>query len=323
MLKNKSLNDLLIPVKSELSQTVNSLYSILSSDSEELNGIVSYTIESGGKHLRPALSLLASKLFIDTIEEKYIRLAQVTEIIHTASLLHDDVIDRSDLRRGNKTVSALWSNKFSVIAGDYFLAKASFLLGSLDNLELVKIFSEVLQGLCLGEVQQSELAYNPNISWDDYILKSKRKTAILFSCACFGPAIISGAPSRQIEALKDFGLNFGLAFQIIDDLLNFYTDDQVGKPSCQDLREGTITAPVIYAIEEFPEIKKCIETEFEEEETVLKVVELVKSSQGIVKTKQLAESYVNKAINSLDIFEDSEIKTHLIELAYYVIQREF
>lgn len=323
MYKQKSLNDFFSPVKAELELTINTLYKSLKSDNDLLNEVVSYTISTGGKHIRPGLSLLSSKLFLEELKDNNITIAQITEIIHTASLLHDDVIDDASLRRGHKTINAIWGNKLSVISGDFLLSRASALLASLNNLYIVDIFSNSIQELCLGEIQQSVLIFNTDITWDEYILKSTRKTARLFSLAMLSAAIISDATKEQAKAVEDFGLYFGLAFQIIDDILNFYTQDQVGKPSCQDLSSGIITAPVIYAMKEHPVLIELINTKFKKENDFYEAVNLIKTSSGIIKSKKLARSYVNMAKDSLKTIKNSDVKDSLIQIAEYVIDREF
>lgn len=323
MLHSKSLADLFQPIKPDLDIAIKSLHQDLYSDSPLINKIISYVLSTGGKHIRPALCLLTSKLFLTRLENKHITLAQITEIIHTATLIHDDIVDDADLRRSNKTVKALWDNKVAVISGDYLLARASTLLSTLESVLLIEIFARALEEICLGEIQQTNLLFDTNIDWEEYILKSKRKTAVLFAASMQGSAIISDISSAQVEAVKEYGMNYGLAFQIADDILNFYEEDQVGKPSCDDLRNGIITAPTIYAIEEFPELASYINNRFEEEKDFNKAVEIIKNSSGVRKSKKIAQFYVDKAIEALDIFPDSATKNTLISLAEYVTEREF
>ena len=323
MLYSKSLTDLFDPIKTELELAINTLEQTLNSDNALVNRIISYVLSTGGKHIRPAISLLCSKLFSETLEEKHLTLAQVVEIIHTASLIHDDVIDNADIRRNHKTVRALWGNKVSVISGDYLLAIASNLIASLENNDVILIWAKSLEEICNGEIQQTNLMYDTSITLDEYILKSTRKTALLFASAAKCSAIISEAHPDEVEALENYGTNYGLAFQIIDDILNFHTTDQVGKPSCDDLRSGIITAPVIYAIEEFPELVSIIDTHFEKEEDFQRALDIVKSSSGFGKAMNLAEYYANKAVKSLDIFYSSPSKTSLIHLAGHVTKRRF
>jgi all-trans-nonaprenyl-diphosphate synthase len=323
MYKQKTLDDLFSPIETELNTTIQNLQTNLSSDNQALNQIINYAFATGGKHIRPAISLLSSKLFQQELTDRNFTIAQIAEIIHTATLLHDDVIDNARLRRGKDTINAVWGNKISVISGDFLLARASAMLASLNNIHIIEVFSNTLEEICKGEIQQSDLIFKTTISWDEYILKTNRKTAKLFSSAAQGGALICNAPVQQAAALRDYGTYFGLAFQIVDDILNFYTQDQVGKPSCLDLKSGIITAPVIYAMEENTQLIHLIQKQFEDEADLVLAVDLIKNSAGIEKSKDLAHSYINRAIKALDIFEETEVKASLIALAEYVIERKF
>ena len=323
MLYSKSLTDLLDPVKTELEISINGLSKSLHTDNVLINKVISYVFSTGGKRIRPALTLLASKLFDDKLNNSNIIVSQAIEIIHTASLVHDDVIDNADLRRGKATVKSLWDNKIAVVSGDFLLAKASYLISTINNTELVSVFAKVLEEMCNGEIQQTNLSFNTNITMDEYLLKSKRKTAMLFSAATEGAAIVSNASAKQRQALMDFGVNYGLAFQIVDDILNFYTEDQVGKPSGDDLQSGIITAPTIYALEEQPDLGSIINTRFEKTEDFETALNIIKNSYGFDKAKELAMFHVDNAIKSLDVFPKSNIKSTLIQLAEYVTQRNF
>lgn len=323
MLHSKTLTDLFDPVKTELKLTLESLYQNLSSDNALINRIISYVLSTGGKNIRPAISLLCSRLLTEKLDSRHFTVAQTVEIIHTATLLHDDVIDDALLRRGNKTVRAIWDNKISVITGDYLLARASGLISTLENVEIVGIFATVLEEICKGEIQQTNLMFDTTINLSEYSLKSTRKTAMLFSAATQGSAIICGADKKVTRALRDYGLNYGLAFQVVDDILNFSTTDQVGKPTCDDLRNGILTAPVIYAIEEYPELAAVIDKRFEDDSNLEKAIEIINNSSGIEKSKSLAELHVEHAIKTLEVFDPSDVKNSLSQLAEYVIQRKY
>jgi all-trans-nonaprenyl-diphosphate synthase len=246
-------------------------------------------------------------LFYENIPEANIKIAEISEIIHTATLLHDDVIDNSCMRRGKETVNAIHGNRVSVLCGDYLLSKASQLLASLKNIEIVEIFSRVLEDICLGELQQTSLLFDTSIDMDTYILKSQRKTAILFSSAMEAAAIISEANESEVQALKDYGLYYGLAFQIVDDILNFATEQQVGKSVCDDLKNGILTAPVIYAMNMDPDLEALINTHFEDNNDFEKAVDIIVNSGSIYQTKQLANTYVQKAIDSLKVFNSNNV----------------
>lgn len=323
MLYSKTLTDILEPVKTDLDIVIERIKKNLSSDNELIDDIIAYVFSTGGKHIRPALGILCSRLYTDKLENDHYTVAQIAEIIHTASLIHDDVIDNSNIRRNKETVNSHWGNKEAVISGDYLLARASKIISNLNQINIVVLYANVLEELCKGEIMQNALLYNPEISWELYILKSKRKTALLFESVMEGAAIISDSDEQQKEAVKAYGLNLGLAFQVYDDVLNFRTTDEMGKPSCDDLKNGIITAPVLYAIEETPELKSLISTLNDNTDAFKKANRIIQESSGIIKAKKLARQYSEKAINSLNSFKQSSTKDSLIQLAEYVTQRRF
>lgn len=323
MLYSKTLTDILEPVKADLNVVIERIKANLNSDNDLINDIIDYVFSTGGKHIRPALGILCSRLYCERLTEDHYTVAQIAEIIHTASLIHDDVIDNSCLRRSKETVNSRWGNKEAVITGDYLLARASKIIASLNRQNIVILYANVLEELCKGEVMQNSLLYNPDISWNKYTLKSKRKTALLFESVMEGAAIISESSQQQMDAVKSYGLNLGLAFQIYDDVLNFHTTDEMGKPSCDDLQNGIITAPVLFAIEETPSLKELISGRYSTLNAFEQAIDLIKASNGLAKSEKLARQYSREAIKSLNIFPDSVTKDSLIQLAEYVTQRRF
>jgi len=265
-LEKKSTPDFLTPIENELNILEVNLTNKLSEEGKLLSDIIKHIFSAGGKRLRPALCFLIAKGTGEIKDKHYIQ-AELTELIHTASLIHDDIIDSANFRRGKETISNLWNNKVSVIAGDFLFAQASVRLGEVENNEIVKIYAKVLSDLCDGEIEQFTYKFNTTISWDYYIQKSTTKTASLFSGACKGAAIINNQSPEVIKKANDFGLNLGIAFQIVDDILDFTSSSKdLGKDVCSDLKQGLVTAPTLYALieknEKSNKLKTLIESRF-------------------------------------------------------------
>jgi all-trans-nonaprenyl-diphosphate synthase len=315
------------PINTELLLVQNNLINKLSKQSKLLSEIIRYIFESGGKRVRPALSLLFAKATGD-LNEKHIILAELTELIHTASLVHDDIIDEASLRRGKETINNLWNDKISVITGDFLFAEASIRLGQLENTEIVKIYAQVLSDLCAGEIDQYAMRFNTEISWDYYIQKSYSKTASLFSAACKSAAILNNQSPEIITKSENYGKYLGIAFQIIDDTLDFTkSTKEAGKKVGSDLKQGIVTAPVIFALESKDErakqIKSLIESRFnnKSEEDFEKAIRLIFELGGCDRAKELANDYLNKAKESLDFVTDKELKENLFEIANYIASK--
>lgn len=325
---SKKPDAILKPVESELVALELDLKGSLFCGNILLDSIISYFFQSGGKRLRPAMVLLLGKALNDgVVSPEVFKLALAVEMVHTASVIHDDVIDDAEIRRGVLAINKKWDAKTAVIAGDYILSGALANLASI-GLPAVQMFSNTLNELCIGEITQKTQSYSV-ISIDEYLKKSERKTARLFSAGAECAAILTaGANDTIISSAREYALNFGIAFQIVDDILNFTGKDlKTGKPAGNDLKNGVITAPVIFAIEEESangksELENLIKTKFKRENDLKKALKLVINSQGIEKARLLAENYTQKAINCLLVFSDSEYKRALIDLATYSTERK-
>lgn len=318
-----------------LNSVKDSLKAIIPPQSAVLAETVEYSLLSGGKYLRPVVTLLcaqASQNQTPVQVQQAVEASAVAEMIHVATLLHDDVIDGSELRRGRKTVRAQWGNKISILSGDYLLAQASVKLAKLGNPRLVSIFAHVLADLCDGEVEQMNSSYHLDSSWDSYYRKTMCKTASLFSAGCESAGVINGLPEEQIQALKSYGHHFGIAFQVADDLLDYTaTEAEMGKPVLDDLRNGLLTAPILLALESEKlsgqaqaELKQLTTQLFEapsDETLIQKIQQYLTQSEAVSGTQQLADQYVAKAKQSLDFLPDSPAKTALINLAEFIPQR--
>lgn len=324
--KTNQWPDLFNTIENELLLVEENLSVNLSVKSKLLQEIVSYIFKAGGKRIRPALCLLIAKSN-GKILDKHITLAELTELIHTASLIHDDIIDSAKLRRGKETINSLWNDKISVITGDFLFAEASIRLGEIENTEIVKIYAKVLSDLCDGEIEQYAKKFNTNVSWEYYLQKTTTKTASLFSAACKSAVLLNTNDKKIIYESNNLGRNLGIAFQIIDDILDFTSNTiEIGKEAGSDLKQGIITAPTLFAInssdERAAQIRKLIENRFNENETDFdKVIRLIFELGGCKKAKQLAMDYINKAKENLSFVKDPELKTNFIKIADYIVGR--
>ena len=318
------------PVSLELSVLNKKLVENLSCSSTVLNSITEYIIEAGGKRLRPAVTFLIAKaLNKGFLPSDHFQVGIALEMIHTATLIHDDVIDKAETRRGNKSLHKIWNDKIAIAAGDYLLAKALARLASINNNLVVDLFARIMGEICEGEIEQDTQNYN-FINLDQYIEKSARKTAKLFVAGAESSAILtSGVDNLCVKAAREYALNFGIAFQIVDDILNFTSNpDELGKPVGIDLQNGILTAPVIYALEEYEEkqdfsLKNLIQSEFETESDFNLALDLVLNSGGIEKSKQMAVSYADIAKASLGAFNDSPYKESLLDLVTFILERKY
>ncbi|HSA06511.1 MAG TPA: polyprenyl synthetase family protein [Candidatus Gastranaerophilales bacterium] len=323
------LDRILKPIEKDLLLLENNLRENMFSGNSELDKMVAYFFKSGGKRLRPAIIILYSRaLNRGYLADENFRIAEAVEMIHTASLVHDDVIDEAETRRGFQTINKKWGSKLAVITGDYILSRALSKLTSVGILA-VEIFSQTLNALCIGEIMQKNQSFKV-ISMEEYINKSERKTAKLFmagmECAA---SIMPETNNLVINIARGYSYNFGIAFQIMDDILNFTGDSKkLGKPAGNDLKHGIITAPVIFAVEEYDKtgdstLKNLILAGLKTEKDFKKAVKLVIDSNGIQKAQVLAQDYSSKAVNCLANLKDSVYKQSLIDLANYSTNRKY
>ena len=289
-----------------------------------------HILKAGGKRLRPILTLLAAKLCGYTNGSRHIQMAASVEFIHTATLLHDDVVDESSLRRGEPTANALWSNSASVLVGDFLLAKAFQMMVGDGSLPALKLLSDTSATLSEGEVLQLTAARDLATSRDLYFRIIHAKTASLFATAAEIGAIVSGAPQNSCAALKTYGTALGLAFQIVDDALDYSAKTaQLGKQTGDDFREGKITLPIILAYEKSTDEEKQFwqkaleDSANADEKNLQKALSLITKYNAIEASLNEAGTQAQKAIEALASFPESELKTALVTLAKFTVQREF
>lgn len=303
----------------------------LHSDNPLLNDALDYIHTQRGKQFRPILVLLSAGI-CKGITEKTIKTAASMELMHTASLLHDDVVDNSPTRRGHKAVHEQWSNKIAILVGDYMLARAMGLLSATHSNSILSITSEMTTALTSGEILQLHADQSMWISEEQYLRIIEHKTARLFSACSESGAASSGATTRQQTALRQFGTYLGICFQLRDDIFDFSDIEDIGKPTMNDIRDGKATLPIIKSLQrankdEVAHIKEIAETlasksaninVFEAEQEIRS---FVLRYDGIRYANQLMEKYRNKAIEALKIFPDNVYKSSLITLLNYAINR--
>ncbi len=307
-------------------QAINQLiYKQLESDVALINQLGFYIINGGGKRLRPLLSVLAARA-VNYQGEDHLKLAAIIEFIHTASLLHDDVVDESTLRRGRETANALFGNSASVLVGDFLYTRSFQMMTELDSMRVLRVLADTTNVLAEGEVLQLMNCKDPDTTEESYMRVIYCKTAKLFEAATLLAAVLAGATPEQETALGDYGKYLGTAFQLTDDLLDYTADsEELGKNIGDDLAEGKPTLPLIYAIahgsdEEKQLIRQAIE-QGDGTQAIEQIVAALHHCGALTYTQQKAVEESDKAIAALSILPDSEFKTALISLAKIAVDR--
>ena len=278
--------------------------------------ILAYLNDRGGKKLRPLLVIMSSSLF-GSIPSQAILVAGAAELIHTAALLHDDVVDEANIRRNGPTVNHLWGDKAAVLVGDYLLAEALRLLLDTD-LRMIGIMAEVVADMCTGELDQLCNRFNPNQALAAYLKRVEQKTARFFSACCRAGALLGGASSSQAEALAFYGLNIGMAFQLIDDLLDLQGEARLlGKAIRQDLAAGVLTLPVLYLLDD-PHWGSLVQDNLREPNLL---VDWAKQSGAIDRSWNTARGYARSALNSLDLLPGKDHR-HLQAISQFILCRQ-
>nr|YP_009396823.1 prenyl transferase [Ophidocladus simpliciusculus]ARW66009.1 prenyl transferase [Ophidocladus simpliciusculus] len=317
-------NKLFPSVNKELKQLNQNLHKMIIAEHPILYAAAEKLLNTGGKRIRPALVLLVGNITTkkQKISAEQKRLAEITEVIHNASLVHDDVIDDCETRRGVETVHSIFNNKVAILTGDFLFAQSSWYLANLNNLDVVKTISKVIIDFAEGEIQQGTKTFDNKISIENYIEKSFYKTASLIACSCKATTILSHCNEKVQEDFYLFGKHLGLAFQIIDDILDITSStESLGKPAGSDLKNGNLTAPLMFTLEEKPELNKLIYKEFENKQDINKAIRITTNSIGIRKAKDLAEEHIQIAIHIIKSkYKHKDIKDLLL-VSYYVLNR--
>ena len=291
-----------------------------------LDKILHYIVKRKGKQMRPMFVFLSGKLFGE-INESSFRAASLIELLHTATLVHDDVIDDANMRRGFFSINALWKNKIAVLVGDYLLSKG--LLMSLENEEydLLQIVSKAVKEMSEGELLQIEKARKLDIEEDVYFEIIRQKTATLIAACCACGAVTAKQDKETVERMRKFGELIGIAFQMKDDLFDYYNEDVIGKPTGIDIKEQKMTLPLIYTLRNCDRKQKkfiiqTVKNHNTNSDRVSKVLEIVKKSGGINYTVEKMKTYQKEALSLLKTFDDNEGRKSLELLVNFVIERK-
>lgn len=313
-------------VQSDLEATNQFICSELKSDIPLINQLVQYILMSGGKRVRPLLVLLTARAF-NHQDKKQIDLAAAIELIHTATLLHDDVVDNSTLRRGHETANSLWGNEASVLVGDFLYSRAFQLIVKLQNLEILNIFSDATNLIAEGEVLQLMNCHNPDTTEEAYFEVIRRKTAKLFEVSTKISTALTSYSSNQMAAMENYGLNLGIAYQLIDDALDYNAStEELGKNIGNDLSEGKPTLPLIHAMRkgsksEIALIRDAIANG--STENLQSIIAIIESTGAIAYTANAAKQHALQANALLKNIPESPYRKALHDLAEFVVERSY
>jgi octaprenyl-diphosphate synthase len=320
--------DLLDSIQSHMQTLERELIQQLQSRVPAAFEIGSHIMNSGGKRIRPQMAIISARMGGYTGPDA-VKLSGAIECIHTATLLHDDVVDKADTRRGRPAANMLWSNEMCVLGGDFILAKAFSALTSLKNIRILEIVSKTTERLSEGELFQMMNIGNMNITEEDYIQVITDKTAVLMETACRGGAILGGLDTNKEEALALFGFNLGIAFQMTDDVIDYRSDKEtMGKTPGKDIEEGKLTLPLIAALKaadkaERSRIRQMLDDGRLSEEDLEWVKDFLNRRGGIEYTLVKSRGFLHRAKECLDIFPASEEKLALMKLADRILHRTY
>lgn len=313
------------PVRDHLAEFEKKFRASMKSSVPLLDIITRYILKRKGKQIRPLLVFLTADLCGKVTDSTH-NAAAMIELLHTATLVHDDVVDDSYKRRGFFSINALWKNKVAVLVGDYLLSKGLLLSLDNDEFELLKILSGATRDMSEGELLQIEKARRLDIREEIYFEIIRKKTASLIACCCASGALSSGAGKEVVEKFKHFGENLGMAFQIKDDLFDYQSSNMTGKPPGLDIREKKMTLPLIYTLGKSSFITKrriinIVKNHGKNKEKVKWVIDMVRESGGVDYAREMMTGYHKKAVELLMEFEENDTRTALMQLADYTINR--
>ncbi len=311
------------PVQKDLLQVEEGLKDFAQADFPWMRELLEHILNNGGKRIRPALALLAGKLY-SYQPDLLFPMATGVELLHIATLVHDDTIDNSLVRRGKPTINSLWGQSAAVLLGDYLFSGAAHLVSSTGNVPVMRLFAQTLMTISSGELQEGFMAYNLRQTREDYYQRIAAKTASLFSLAAQSGAILSQASEEAVKSLKDYGHNLGLSFQIVDDILDFIgEEEEMGKPVGSDLIHGNITLPAILFLERHPQ-SDLIEKAFGKGsgEDFERALEGICNSAIIEECYRIASDYCSRACHALKTLPHNASHKALLDLTDYVIERK-
>ena len=319
-------SDLLGLVAEDMAYVEDKMRSGIGPRYEDLQAVVDYLVGAGGKRLRPALTLMAAN-FYPVDKDKSYALAASVELLHTATLVHDDLIDNALFRRGLPTLNVSWSPGATILTGDYLFARSAQLAAETEHVRIVTIFAQTLMTIVGGELQQLFTDGHGRVPSDEaYHQRIYAKTASLFAAGAQTGAILCGAPEAEIEALRSYGYHLGMAFQVVDDILDFKGDEErIGKPVANDLRQGIATLPVMLFAEKSPDhptILKAVRRETLTEAEISAVVEQIRASGCVEAALESARRFTRQAQADLETLPANAYRQAMHELADYVVARD-
>ena len=290
---------------------------------DTLDERLAHVMETPGKKMRPAMTLLASKLWGADPDDKVISMAVAVELLHIAALIHDDTVDDADVRRGKATAGFLWGNNFAVLLGDYVFATSAKFVCATGSVRLISRFAETIAELARGELHEMVSNWNWPVTVDEYLARIYDKTASLFSTSAESGAVLGGADEQAVEALREFGYYLGMAYQVKDDVLDYEsTTDELGKPANQDILSGKLTLPAIYAAEN-PACGAAIEkffglSETERNAALGDLLDKIRQHGGVERAEATASEYIDKALQKLEVAPPSVSRDCLASIALRV-----
>ncbi len=316
------LKQIYAPIQKDLDKVKAKLQSISHIDYKWLSEQLSYVVGETGKGMRPALTLFSGKLFTYDLAN-LLPMAASVELMHTATLVHDDAIDKADTRRGRKTINSKWGNEIAILMGDFLFAKAGEYVADTQNPRVIKLFSQTLGIISSGEIGQFRGAYSLHHNREEYFRRIYRKTGSLFSLATQSGAMLGQASEKAIAVMKDYADNLGIAFQIIDDILDFTSTEAImGKPAGSDLIQGTLTLPAMMVIEHNPDnnpVKRFFETR--DKKNAAEAIDIVRNTKIVKDCYKVANEYYDKACRNLKSLPKNNSRQALYDLAEYVIKQ--
>lgn len=319
-------NEIYKPIRQELGVVEKRLNEFLHSEDTFISQTIPQILNAGGKRIRPALLLISAKI-CDYMGERSIKLATTIELIHTASLIHDDVLDNDNLRRGVPTINSMWGNTIPVLLGDYLYSTVFNMLAENEDIEIIRNIASTTSKMAIGDLRQIRSQYNLNLSEDNYLSINADKTASLMSCACRIGAMLGNGHNGEVEKLSRYGMNLGMAFQITDDLLDIIAEEKVlGKPLGSDIRGGKMTLPLICVMRNADNndklwIGNTLRSKQVDNYSLKRIREMVKEYQGIDYCMQKAEEYGTACKEELRTLERSEGHNSLNLFADFVVNR--
>lgn len=318
--------DLLSLVADDIKNVEQKMRSGISERHQDLQAVVDYLVGAGGKRLRPALALMAAN-FYPVDKEKSYALAASVELLHTATLVHDDLIDNSLFRRGMPTLNVSWSPGATILTGDFLFARSAQLAAETDNVRIVNIFAQTLMTIVGGELNQLFNDGHSNVpTEEEYHQRIYAKTASLFAAATETGGVLCSAPEAEVQALRDYGYYLGMGFQVVDDILDFRGDEEhIGKPVANDLRQGIATLPVMLYHQQHPNhptILKAVRREPVSDDEILDIVDKIRASGCVETAMQQAVKYVRRAQEALERLPDNPYRRSMHGLADYTVTRD-